>query len=60
MCNDSDEISCMKAAPLAAVMPVRRRFMNAVFFFSDESRDLLTGKISGSCEELTTPRYESG
>lgn len=29
-----------------AVMPVRRRLINAVFFFRAESRDLLTGNIS--------------
>lgn len=29
-----------------AVIAVRRRLMNAVFFFSDESRDLLTEKTS--------------
>lgn len=29
-------------------MAVRNRLMNAVFFFKDESRDLLTGKTSAN------------
>ena len=31
---------------VAAVTAVRSRFMNAVFFFKDESRDLFTWKTS--------------
>lgn len=30
----------------AAVIPVRSRLIKAVFFFSEESRDLLTSKTS--------------
>lgn len=35
-----------KVETAEAVMPVRRRLMNAVFFFRAESRDLLTGNTS--------------
>lgn len=41
----------MKVVVLEAVIAVRRRFMKAVFFLSEESRDGLTGKTSvpGQC-----------
>lgn len=48
-----------------AVIPVRRRLMNAVFFFKAESRDLLTGKTSVvenllGCEHDKSPKMKGG
>ena len=37
----------MKVAELAGVIAVRTRLMKAVFFFKEESRDLLTSNKSG-------------
>lgn len=39
-------ISDRKVERAEALIPIRRRLMKAVFFFSAESRDLLTGKTS--------------
>ena len=39
-------ISCIKVFKVGAVMAVRRRFMKAVFFLSEESSDLLTWNTS--------------
>jgi hypothetical protein len=39
-------ISARKVCSAGAAIPVRRRLIKAVFFFSAESRDLLTGKMS--------------
>lgn len=36
----------MKVDVLAAVMAVRTRLMKAVFFFREESKESLTGKVS--------------
>ena len=47
-CSDRERISWRKVVVLAGVMAVRSRFMNAVFFFRDESRELLTVKRSAS------------
>lgn len=35
-------------------MAVRKRFMNAVFFLSDESRELLTWKTSIPCYQIAS------
>lgn len=43
LCRLSVRISCRKVLRVGAVIAVRKRFMKAVFFFRDESRDLLTG-----------------
>ena len=42
LCKLRVRISCRKVLRVAAVIAVRRRFIKAVFFFSDESRALLT------------------
>lgn len=39
----------MKVAELAGVIAVRTRLMKAVFFFREESRDLLTSNRPGCC-----------
>lgn len=44
--SDRVRMSARKVGWAEALIPVRRRLMKAVFFFSAESRDLLTGKIS--------------
>lgn len=44
LCRLSVRISWINVLRLAAVMAVRSRLINAVFFFSDESSDLLTSK----------------
>ena len=44
--SDKVRTSWRKILSAVAVMPVRRRLMKAVFFFSDESSELLTGKTS--------------
>lgn len=46
LCKDKVRISCRKMFRVGAVTAVRNRLMNAVFFFSDESRELLVGKMS--------------
>lgn len=45
-CRESERISWMKATVLEDVMAVLRRLMKAVFFFKDESSELLVEKIS--------------
>ena len=47
-CSDNERISWRKVVVLAAVIAVRSRLMKAVFFFKDESRELLTLKRSVS------------
>lgn len=42
LCKDKERISCRKVLELAAVIAVLSRLMKAVFFFRDESRELLT------------------
>lgn len=43
-------ISWRKVLRVAGEMAVRRRLMNAVFFFKVESRELAIGKMSGENE----------
>lgn len=52
-------MSVMKVGRAAAVIPVRRRLINAVFFFREESRDLLTGKRSREANSIRR-RYTHG
>lgn len=44
--SESVRMSDRKVCWAAALIPVRRRLMKAVFFFSAESSDLLTGNTS--------------
>lgn len=44
----------MKATVLEEVMAVLRRLMKAVFFFRDESRELLVQKISSQVSARKT------
>ncbi len=46
-CSDSVRTSARNPVSAVEVMPVRRRLMKAVFFFRDESRELLTSRTSG-------------
>ena len=46
-CSDNVRISVINPVRAVGVMPVRKRLMKAVFFLSDESRELLTSRISG-------------
>lgn len=43
-CSDNVRTSVRKPERAVEVMPVRRRLMKAVFFFRDESRELLTSR----------------
>ena len=45
----------MKVLSVAAETAVLRRLMNAVFFFKDESRDLLTSKTPASLYQHLAP-----
>jgi hypothetical protein len=45
LCRLRVRISCRKVLSVAADTAVRRRLMKAVFFFREESRDLLTSKM---------------
>lgn len=58
LCRDSERISWRKVVIVVTVIAVRRRLMNAVFFFSEESRDPLVRKTSGHASTLyrTTAR----
>lgn len=56
-------ISDRKVESAEAVIPVRRRFMKAVFFFKAESNDLLTAKRSAVLiisYELSVSEYAWG
>jgi len=46
LCKLRVRISWRKVLRVAAVIAVRRRLMKAVFFFREESRDLLTWNMS--------------
>lgn len=46
LCKESERVSWMKVLRVGGLIEVRRRFMNAVFFFKFESRELWTGKTS--------------
>ena len=45
-CRESERISWIKPTVLEEVMAVLRRLMKAVFFFKDESSELLVEKTS--------------
>ena len=50
----------MNVGRLGPVMAVRRRFMKAVFFFKEASRESLTGKMSAKCEYSWTHSVSGG
>lgn len=45
-CSDSVRTSVRKPVRAVEVIPVRRRLMKAVFFLREESREVLTSRIS--------------